>query len=147
MERRIFIGSLAGSLLAAPLATKAQQASTVKIGWLAPEPKPFALAPFRQALEKSGWIEGGNLAIEARYSHGAIVRYRELAAELVRLKVDAMVTDGTPATRAAQQATATIPIVFVSSNPVEQGFAESLSRRILAILEWASGSSSRQART
>jgi putative ABC transport system substrate-binding protein len=128
MPRRAFLAITAGGLLAGPLAAEAQQASTVKIGWLAPEPKPFALAPFRQALKESGWIEGGNLVIEARYSHGAAVRYRELAAELVRIKVDAMVTDGTPATRAAQQATATIPIVFVSSNPVEQGFAESLSR-------------------
>jgi ABC-type uncharacterized transport system substrate-binding protein len=123
VDRRAFIGTLA-----APLAAEAQQASTVKIGWLAPEPKPFALAPFRQVLKESGWIEGSNLVIEARYSHGAAVRYRELAAELVRIKADAIVTDGTPATRAAQQATATIPIVFVSSNPVEQGFAESLSR-------------------
>jgi len=128
MDRRAFIGACVGSLLGGPLAAGAQQASTVKIGWLAPEPKPFALAPFRQVLKESGWIEGGNLVIEPRYAHGAIVRYQELAVELVRLRVDAIVTDGTPATRAAQQVTATIPIVFLSSSPVEQGFAESLPR-------------------
>lgn len=120
MDRRGFLVTTAG-LRAAPFVAEAQQASMVKIGWLAPEPKPFALAPFRQVLKESGWIEGDNLLIEPRYSHAAIVRYRELAAELVRLRVDAIVTDGTPATRAAQQATARIPIVFFSSSPVEQG--------------------------
>jgi hypothetical protein len=58
MDRRTFIGTLAGGLLATPLAAEAEQSSTVKIGWLAPEPKPFALAPFRQVLKESGWIEG-----------------------------------------------------------------------------------------
>jgi ABC-type uncharacterized transport system substrate-binding protein len=128
MDRRAFIGACVVSLLGGPPAAGAQEVSTVKIGWLAPEPKPFALAPFRQVLKEFGWIEGRTLLIEPRYSHGAIVRYRELAAELVRLRVDAIVTDGTPATRAAQQATTTIPIVFLSSSPVEQGFAESLPR-------------------
>jgi ABC-type uncharacterized transport system substrate-binding protein len=120
--------ALALSLLAVPLLASAQQqAPTVKIGWLAPEPKPFALGPFREALKEFGWVEGGNLAIEERYTHGLVEQYQELAAELVRRKVDILVTDGTPATRAAQRATATVPIVFVASNAVEQGFVASLS--------------------
>jgi len=126
MDRRAFLAGAAG-LLAAPLGAGAQPA-TVKIGWLAPEPKPFALGPFRHALKGLGWIEGSNLVIEPRYSHGVAARYRELASELFRIKVDVIVTDGSPATRAAQQGMGTTPIVFVAGNPVEQGFVESLSR-------------------
>ncbi len=123
----IYTAALALGLWAAPLATTAERAPTVRIGWLAPEPKPFALGPFREALKEFGWVEGGDLTIEERYTHGLVEQYRELAADLVRLKVDILVTDGTPATRAAQQATAKIPIVFVASNAVEQGFVASLS--------------------
>ena len=71
---------------------------------------------------------GGGFAIEQRSAHGAVERYPELTAELIRLKVDVLVTDGSPATKAAQKATTTIPIVFVSGNPIAQGFVESLSR-------------------
>jgi putative ABC transport system substrate-binding protein len=127
MKRRAFIGALAGGLLAAPHAAPAQPARTVKIGWLAAEPKPFALDPFRQVLKEVGWVEGSNLAIEQRYSSGAADRYPQMAAEMVRLRVDVIVADGSPATRATQQATSTIPIVFVSSNAIQQGFAASLS--------------------
>ena len=124
--RRTFIGTLAGALVGAPRAIEAQ-AQTVRVGWLLPDPKPFALDPFRQKLKELGWIEGGNLVIEQRYSHGTAERYLQLAAELVRLKVDALVTDGSAATKAAQRTTPTIPIVFVSGNPVAQGFVASLS--------------------
>jgi putative ABC transport system substrate-binding protein len=122
------IVALVFSILVAPLPAGAQQVPTVRIGWLAPESKPFTLDPFRQALKDLGWVEGGNLAIDVRYAHGVAERYPELAADLVRLKVDVLVTDGTPATRAAQRATATTPIVFIASNVVEQGFVASLSR-------------------
>ena len=127
MERRTFFGVLAGSLLAAPLAAEAQPARTVRIGWLLPDPKAFALDPFRQRLKELGWIEDASLVIEQRYAHGTRERYVPLAAELVRLKVDALVTDGSAATTAAQRMTQTIPIVFISGNPVAQGFAASLS--------------------
>src|SRR5262249_3407160 len=126
MERRAFVAG-AFALVAAPLAVEAQQARMVRVGWLLPDPKPFALDPFRQRLKELGWIDGGNLVIEQRYSHGHADRYPELAAELVRLKVNALVTDGTVATTAAQRTTPTIPIVFVAGSPVEQGFAASLS--------------------
>jgi putative tryptophan/tyrosine transport system substrate-binding protein len=118
---------LALGLILAPLAAEAQQARVVKIGWLLPDPKPFAIDPFRQRLKELGWSEGGNLVIEQRYSPGTAERYPQLADELLRLKVDALVTDGAVATRAAQRTSQTIPIVFVSGNPVAQGFVESLS--------------------
>ena len=127
MDRRAFLGTLA--LLAAPRAGEPQQqVPTIQIGWLAPESRPDALNPFRQRLEELGWIEGGNLAIVQRYAHGVAERYSKLAAELVRLKVNILVTDGSPATRAAQRATPTIPIVFVSGDPIAQRFVASLSR-------------------
>jgi putative ABC transport system substrate-binding protein len=128
MDRRAFLSAVTLGLLAAPLAARAQPAPAVRIGWLAPDAKPFALDALREALKELGWVEGGNLAVEQRYARGVGERYAELAADLVRLKVDVLVTDGSPATRAVQRATATIPIVFVVGNPVAQGFVASLSR-------------------
>ena len=128
MNRRGFLITASAGFFAAPLAAEAQQARVIRIGWLLPDPKPFALDPFRQKLKELGWIEGGDLVIEQRYSHGSAEGYLQLAAELVGLKVDALVTDGAAATRAAQRTTPTIPIVFVSGNPVGAGFAASLSR-------------------
>jgi len=93
-----------------------------------PDPKSFALTPFRQKLSELGWIEHGNLVIEQRYSHGAGGQFVPLASELVRLNIDVLVTDGSAATAAAQRATQIVPIVFVSGNPIGQGFAASLSR-------------------
>jgi putative ABC transport system substrate-binding protein len=128
MDRRTFLAGTGAVLLAAPLAVEAQQASRARVGWLAVEARPDALNPFRQVLKELGWVEGGNLAIELRYSRGDAERYPELAAELVRLKVDVLVTDGSAATKAAQQVTATIPIVFVSGDPIARGFVASLAR-------------------
>jgi putative ABC transport system substrate-binding protein len=128
VDRREFLGAVTLSLLAVPLAVEAQQTPPARIGWLAPESRPYAIDPFRQGLKELGWVEGGNLAIEQRYARGAAERYPELAADLVRLKVEVLVTDGSPATRAAQRATTTIPIVFVVGNPVAQGFVASLAR-------------------
>ena len=126
MNRRAFVTGL-GAVLAAPLAAEAQQLRTIRLGWLLPAPKAFALDAFRRRLRELGWTEGSNLVIEERYSGGAGNRYIPLAAELVRLKVDVLVTDGSAATTAAQRVTENIPIVFVSGNPVAQGFATSLS--------------------
>jgi putative tryptophan/tyrosine transport system substrate-binding protein len=128
MERRTFMALVSGGLLAAPVVAEAQQAHMVRIGWLAPGFKSFTLDPFRQVLKELGWVEGGNLVIEQRYGGEVTERYPDLAADLVRLKPDVLVTDGGPATRAAQQATATIPIVFVTGDPVAQGYVASLSR-------------------
>jgi putative tryptophan/tyrosine transport system substrate-binding protein len=118
---------LALSLFHAPLAARAQQARPVRVGWLLPGPKPFALDPFRQELKERRWVEGDNLVIEERYSHSVAERYLELAAELVRLKVDVLVTDGAAATKAAQRTTPTIPIVFITGDPIARGFVASLA--------------------
>jgi putative ABC transport system substrate-binding protein len=84
---------------------------------------------FQQELSKLGWIEGKNIAMEYRFAEQKLARLPELAAELVRLKVDLIVVEGTPATSAAKGATSTIPIVMVNSgDPVRQGLVASLAR-------------------
>ena len=82
-----------------------------------------------QRLRELGWIEGRTVAIEARWAEGRNERSAEIAAEFVRLKVDVIVTGGTPNTAAAKQATSVIPIVFVSTgDPVGTGLVASLAR-------------------
>ncbi len=127
MDRRAFLGGVAIGLLAAPLTAKAQQARTARIGWLAIEPLSELLGAFRQGLRDRGYVEPRNLVIEERYAHGRVERFSDLAAELVQLKLDALMTIGTTATVAAQHATTTLPIVFVVGDPVAAGFVASLS--------------------
>jgi ABC-type uncharacterized transport system substrate-binding protein len=123
------MGATAGAgIFAAPLLAGAQRARKAMVGWLLPDPKPFALDPFRQRLKQLGWSEGDNVVIEQRYSGGDVARFPELVAGLLRLKVDALVTDGSAATKAAQQTTRTVPIVFVAGDPVAQGFVASLPK-------------------
>jgi putative ABC transport system substrate-binding protein len=107
-----------------------------RIGWLSAFP-PDAVGPhghsraaFRQGLREHGWIEGQNLVIEWRYGEGTLKQLPPLAAELVRLGVDVLVTGGgEPAIRALKQATSTIPIVMaVSADPVATGLVASLAR-------------------
>jgi putative ABC transport system substrate-binding protein len=131
MKRREFILALGGAA-AWPLAARAQQAGKVwRIGML--ETTSIALNAanvnaFRQALRQLGYIEGTNLAIEYRSGEGRIDRFPQFAAEMVRLKVDLIVTRGTPAARAAKNATATIPIVMAAiGEPVETGMVVSLA--------------------
>jgi len=84
---------------------------------------------FRQGLRELGYVEGKNILIEYRYAEGKFDRFPDLAAELIRLKVDVMVTGGSPGTRAAQQATRTIPLVMtVVGDPIAGGFVASLAR-------------------
>jgi len=83
---------------------------------------------FRQGLRDLGYIEGQNLIIEYRYAEGKLDRLPELAAELVRLKVDAIFVQSTPAVQAAKKATTTVPIVSVSGDPVGLGLVASLAR-------------------
>jgi putative ABC transport system substrate-binding protein len=115
MNRRTFLRALASGLLAAPFAAEAQPAGKVyRIGflfWGAPGPSA-ELDAFRQGLRELGYIEGQNVAIEVRFASGRVERLPELAAELVRLKPDVMVTPATPPSLSAKQATRTIPIVF-----------------------------------
>jgi putative ABC transport system substrate-binding protein len=133
MQRRRFIEVIAGGLLAAPLAAEAQQTGKVwRIGLLettAPSTATPVLEAFRQGLRELGYIEGKNIAFEYRWTPGRDEQFRVLAAELVRLKVDVIVTRGTPAALAAKNATKAIPIVMAASgNPVETGVVASLAR-------------------
>ncbi len=118
MDRRTFLGALASGLLAAPLVGEAQQAGKVyRIGIL--EAIPAAqnaanLAALRKGLRDLGYVEGRNLIIEYRSADGRAERFSDLASELVRLKVDLIVTRGTPAARAAKNATGTIPVVMAT---------------------------------
>ena len=131
--RRAFIGTLAGSLLAVPLAAEAQAPAKVpRIGFLSARPptdNPYFIESFRQGLRELGYVEGQNIAIEYRFAEGRPERLLALAAELVLLKVDVIVTGGPPAPEAAKQATGTIPIVFaVAADPVAAGLVASLAR-------------------
>jgi ABC-type uncharacterized transport system substrate-binding protein len=131
MKRREFI-TLLGGAVAWPLAARAQQAGKLPtIGFLGADPsiESKRVAAFVQRLRELGWIDGRNLAIEYRWAEGRNERYAENAAELVRLKVDVIVTVATVPTLAAKQATAVIPIVFAASgDPVGTGLVASLAR-------------------
>jgi putative ABC transport system substrate-binding protein len=127
--------ALALGLVAAPFAAEAQQAASLpRIGYLSPGSlsSPITsrnLQAFRQGLRELGYVEGRNIAIEFRWAEGKYDRLPGLAAELVRLKVNVIVTPSTPATQAAKQATETIPIVMVgTADPVATGFVASLAR-------------------
>jgi ABC-type uncharacterized transport system substrate-binding protein len=112
------------SLMLALLAVGAQQA---RIGVLANEPSPMWEA-FRQRLKELGYVEGQNIVFEYRWAAGQVERYPGLAAELVGLKVDVIVTVGNAATGAIKRATATVPIVMATSgDPVGAGFVTSLA--------------------
>ena len=120
-------------LLAVAVIAEAQQPKKVpRIGYLtATSPSAIAarIEAFRQGLRELGYVEGKNIVIEWRYAEGKLDRLPALAAELVRLKVDVIVTAGPAATRAAKEATATIPIVMAQdSDPVGNGFVASLAR-------------------
>jgi putative ABC transport system substrate-binding protein len=103
-----------------------------RIGYLgssSPSLEPHWVEAFRQKLHDLGYIEGQNVAIEYRWAEGQDDRLPDLAADLVRLKVDVIVTTGTPGTLAAKQATKTTPIVMASSgDPVQAGLVASLAR-------------------
>src|SRR5215831_14969056 len=122
------------ALLAAPLAADAQQTGKVpRIGFLSltsPSDRPPLLDAFRQRLRELGWIEGQNIVIDYRYAEDRVDRLPDLAAELVRLKVDLIVASaGTQVATAAKNATATIPIVMIFvRDPVGTGLIKSLAR-------------------
>src|SRR5215213_1893120 len=122
MRRRKFIALLGGTAIVWPYVVIAQQTDRMrKIGVLANEPWS-AIDGLRQGLRELGYIEGHNLRLEYRYAEGQTERYPALAAELVALPVDAIVTTGTPAALAAKRATTTIPIVMATGgDPVGTG--------------------------
>jgi len=133
MERRRFMEVIAGGLLAAPLAAEAQQPpKTPRIGFLGPTSASgmaSRLEAFRAGLRDLGYVEGKNIVMESRWAEGNYDRLPDLAAELLRLKVDVLVTAGTPGTLAAKRATATVPIVMAASgNALARGLVASLAR-------------------
>ena len=133
MNRRIASWPLATVLLATAFFADAQQPTKVpRIGYLTgatPDGQSARIEAFRQGLRELGYVEGKNIVIEYRYAELKSDRLPALAAELVRLKVDAIVTGGGGITRAAKEATNTIPIVMAQdTDPVANGFVASLAR-------------------
>jgi putative ABC transport system substrate-binding protein len=134
MDRRVFIGTVAGTLLAAPLAAGAQPAGkVVRIGLLdyaASDPASAARwKAFREQLHGLGYVEGQNVVFEPRWGDGQVGRLPSLAAELVDAKVDILVTAGSEAALAAKQATNSIPIVTATGgDPVESGLVTGLAQ-------------------
>jgi putative ABC transport system substrate-binding protein len=133
MTRREFITLLGGAAAAWPLAARAQQASKLPtIGFLGSstlsEASPWVSA-FVERLRELGWTEGRNVAMAFRWAGGRSERYSEIATEFVGLKVDVIVTFGTPAALATKQATAAVPIVIaLAGDPVGAGLVASLAR-------------------
>jgi putative ABC transport system substrate-binding protein len=131
-RRRFLLTSMAGALVTPVGAEEQQTEKVLRIGILVASSASF-IAPyietFRQALRGLGYLENQNMAIEYRYAEGKYERLPILAADLVRLKVAIIVTEGTPPSRAAKQATTTIPIVMtVTGDPVVTGLVANLVR-------------------
>jgi putative ABC transport system substrate-binding protein len=136
----ILVGCMLGLLVAKPVAEAQEAGRIYRLGVLSIIPQPadqaspiYSDAPttdaFLAALRASGYVEGKNLTFEPRFADGKVDRLPGLAAELVQLSPDGILTESTPATVAAQKATETIPIVFhVGADPVEEGFIASLAR-------------------
>ena len=133
MRRRDFITGIAGSAATWPLAARAQQPGMPVIGYLSatsPEASANRVAPFRQGLSETGYVEGQNVTIEYRWANNDYNRLPELAADLVRRRVNVIAVPGSaPAAHAAKAATSAIPIVFgFAGDPVQMGIVASVSR-------------------
>src|SRR5438034_4713066 len=130
MDRRTFIGRIAGGLLAVPFAAEAQQAARLpRIGVRFAGNAGTSTEGLRHGLRELGYVEGRTAVIEWRWWEGKPERLRETVAEMVRLNLDVIVVGGSEATKAMKEATRTIPIVFFGpSYPVEEGLVESFAR-------------------
>ncbi|HSE04972.1 MAG TPA: ABC transporter substrate-binding protein [Methylomirabilota bacterium] len=130
MNRRAFIGALAGTIVAPVRGVAAQQPGRVyRVGVLFPGSPSTGIAAFGSGLRRLGWVPGHNLILEQRYAYGDLARLPALAAELVGLKVDVILVSSV-AIPAARAATRTIPTVmtFAVDDPVEEGWVASLAR-------------------
>jgi putative ABC transport system substrate-binding protein len=133
MRRREFITLLGGVAVACPIAARGQQSGKLPtIGFLVPNTRTAATEwtdAFEQRLRELGWTDGRTVTIEYRWVEGQVERFAEVAAEFVRLKVNVIVTSGTPAVMTLQRATPVIPIVFATAgDPVTTGLVASLAR-------------------
>src|SRR3954447_8516787 len=130
MNQRALLIVIAAVLLITNCPAHAQQDKKIpRIGYLGGTPLPARAAGFEQGLRELGYVNGRNILVEYRYTDGKADRYVELAAELMRLKVDAIVSAGSTATRGVRDATSIIPIVMTQdSDPVGNGFVASLAR-------------------
>ena len=133
--RRELLVMLGASALTAPLSSFAQQQGKVwRVGLLSGSSRPATMgnvsfSAFLQGMRDLGYVEGKNLVMEWRFADGKSERLPDLAAELVQVKVDVIMTTSAPATQAAQKATTTIPIVMTGTgDPVSSGFVKSLAR-------------------
>jgi putative ABC transport system substrate-binding protein len=135
LDRRTFVATLAGGLLAGPVAVRAQPAGRMwRIGYLSlvseklGQYRPW-VAAFRDGLRGLGYVEGENLTIDQRYAAGQVERLPALAGELVRLRADVLVAAPAGSALAAKKVTSTIPIVFMGEpDPVGTGLVASLAR-------------------
>jgi putative ABC transport system substrate-binding protein len=126
MRRREFI-TLLGSALAWPITARAQHVGKQRIAFITHVPQ-IIYEPLFEDLRELGYVEGQNIIIEHRYAEGKPERVQEFAAEMVRLKVDLIITTTTPAALAAKNATMTIPIVIPTAiDPVGTGLIASLA--------------------
>ena len=133
MDRRRFVSACAGSLVITPSIVKAQPAGKVyRVGFLLGATEESVVSLFRalkEGLQELGYIEGRNLVLDRRYGDGKMERLPDLAGELVRAKVEVIVTGTNIHVAAARRATSTIPIVMVfADDPVRAGFVASLAR-------------------
>src|SRR5678815_4347723 len=131
-NRRTFIAGMAAAIASAPIAAQETPAGKrYRIGflWDSPDVFPDALEAFRRKLRELGYVEGRNITIEYRWAEGKPARMRELADELVRLKVDVIIAPSSIYTAAAKRATSTIPIIFMShADPHGSSHVASLAR-------------------
>src|SRR4029077_15150702 len=129
MNKKILVSILAVVILALVYPAEAQQPKKVfRIGFLAGSSENN-LRGLRQGLRELGYVEGKNITIDSRFAEGKFDRFPGLAAELVRLKVDVIVTSGAPAAAAAKNATSAIPIIMTGgADPVATGLVPSLAR-------------------
>jgi putative ABC transport system substrate-binding protein len=129
MRRREFLTLLGGAVAAWPLVARAQQMRTHRVGILAQDLQPGLLETFRDELRKLGYIEGSSVSLELRNAAGRSERLPALAEELLRLKVEVIVSINTPAALAAKKATDTVPVVMMRvADPVKSGLVTSLAR-------------------
>lgn len=132
MKRREFIAAIGGAAAMWPIAARAQQMRRIGVLLVTSEDDPesrIRIAAFEAALSKLGWTAGRNIRIDYRWYGGQTERARTAAAELLKLSPDVMLANANPATRALQEATRDVPVVFTTvTDPVGTGFVASLAR-------------------